>query len=71
MHFDIYESILLSSGLFGRYNIICPLPKNQFQIDRREKMEQIRCEYIVNPAYDYISSWTIVSLDQLYGSASD
>lgn len=71
MHFDIYESILLSSGLFGRNNIICPLPKNQFQIDRREKMEQIRCEYIVNPAYNYISSWTIVSLDQLYGSASD
>jgi len=34
-------------------------------------MEQIRREYIVNLAYDYISSRTIVSLDQLYGAASD
>lgn len=63
MHFDIYESILLSSWLFGSNNIIYPLPENQFQINRREKMEQIRREYIVNLAYDYISSRTIVSPD--------
>ena len=71
MHFDIYESILLSSGLFGCNNIICPLPKNQFQIDGREKMEKIHREFIVNLTYNYISSWAIVSLDQLYGAAGD